>query len=284
MIVIDYSQIALAALMVDMKNNEELFRHKILNSIRHIVFKHRVNYGEVVIACDHSPSWRKTKYPFYKATRKRSPNADWEAMFKYMGIMREELAEYFPYKVLRVEECEADDIIGTLAKMSQYHDLNDTMMGPEPKPFLIVSRDSDFVQLQQYTNVKQYNNVDKKFIVPDTSAKRALFEKIVRGDPGDSICNILSPNDSFLTKTKQKPIKTALMDDWFKDSTTLLSDPAVKQRWDENQELIDLTKTPRPIIANIVKNYINTTPSKGKVMKYLMKHQMKLLIENAGEF
>ena len=285
MIVIDYSGLAIAALTVDPRQNNELFRHKILNSIRNVVFKFRHEYGEVIIACDcKNQSWRKQKYPFYKATRKKDDYIDWEKLYEYMEIVRKELEEHFPYKVLQVNSCEADDIIGVLAKLSQRHDLEDTILGATPKKFLIVSRYSDFVQLQKYENVFQFNNIDKKFIKPEVSADRSLFEKVVKGDGGDSICNILSPNDSLLTKTKQKSVMKAKLDEWYKNNDELLKDPTIKIRWDENQELINLDNTPRDLMKSIVEAYLNTKPVKGGVMKYLIANHMKLLIENASEF
>ena len=59
--------------------------------------------------------------------------------------------ENFPYVVMYEAKCEADDIIATLVKY--YHQHEDIM---------IVSGDKDFIQLQQYKNVKQYAPYTKR--------------------------------------------------------------------------------------------------------------------------
>ena len=50
--------------------NEDLIRHMILNSLRGHNKKFRKQYGQMVIACDSSNVWRRTKFPNYKAGRK----------------------------------------------------------------------------------------------------------------------------------------------------------------------------------------------------------------------
>ena len=48
-----------------------LVRHMVLNSIRAINSKHRLKYGELIIATDTMRSWRKDVFPYYKANRKK---------------------------------------------------------------------------------------------------------------------------------------------------------------------------------------------------------------------
>ena len=52
MILIDYSQIALANIIISKMQDEELIRHMILNSIRMYNKKYRAEYGEMVICVD----------------------------------------------------------------------------------------------------------------------------------------------------------------------------------------------------------------------------------------
>jgi hypothetical protein len=62
---------------------------------------------------------------------------------------------------------------------------------------LIISSDGDFLQLQQYNGksnytIKQYNHAKKKFVVSENPLEE-LKEKIIQGDKGDGIPNIMSP-------------------------------------------------------------------------------------------
>ena len=61
MILIDFSQIMMANLMVMITKNQYdpiFFRHWVLNSIRQYNLQFRGQFGEITICCD-SPSWRK---------------------------------------------------------------------------------------------------------------------------------------------------------------------------------------------------------------------------------
>ena len=117
MIIVDYSGIALASIIINKTFDEQLIRHMILNSLRMYRTRYKDEYGELVLAVDASNNWRKTAFPQYKATRKKTQKEstfDWGKAFTILNKIREEIAENFPYTVIRVAGCEADDIIGTL--------------------------------------------------------------------------------------------------------------------------------------------------------------------------
>ena len=67
------------------------------------------------------------------------------------------------------ESVQPDDIIVTLVKY--YHQHEDIM---------IVSGDKDFIQLQQYNNVKQYAPIQKQFVGEDIDFKVFLQEQIMK--------------------------------------------------------------------------------------------------------
>ena len=75
---------------------------------------------------------------------------------------------------LRKEGYEADDVIGTLTM--KHGDTNEKI--------LILSGDKDFVQLQRFSNVKQYDPVQKKWRTTN-DPDRFIKEHIMRGDTGD---------------------------------------------------------------------------------------------------
>jgi len=98
--------------------DEDMIRHVVLNQLRMYNHKFRNEYGQMVIACE-GRSWRKNVFPNYKASRKktRDDNADhWEEVFRIINMIREEIENNLPYKVVQVDDAEADDIIGTLVR------------------------------------------------------------------------------------------------------------------------------------------------------------------------
>ena len=133
MIVIDFNQVAISNLMVelggrkDVEINLPLVRHMILNSIRGYKQKFGGTYGDIVIACDNRTYWRRAIFPNYKASRKKDRDAsgyDWNSIFEALATVREELDKVFPYPVLNIEGAEADDIVATLAEWTQSNDLS----------------------------------------------------------------------------------------------------------------------------------------------------------------
>ena len=283
MILIDYSQIALSNIIVQKLNDENMIRHMILNSIRMYNKKYRNEYGQMVICADGMNTWRREYFPEYKANRKKSRDAtshmDWPEIFRIITLIREEIQENLPYKVLHMEGCEADDIIGALAIRSQ-----DFGQG---EPIMIVSSDKDFIQLQKFNNVKQFSPIQKK-VVTDKNPRTYLFNHIMRGDVGDGIPNILSKDNTLITEgAKQTPLRQTRIDDWLERSDDLKSamPEETYRNYQRNKTLIDLTKIPESIQESIINKYDNQKlPMRMKVLNYLIKKRCNNLIESVEEF
>lgn len=286
MILVDLNQVLLSGLMAQIagqkkvKLEENLVRHMVLNILRNHLRTFRKDYGEVVLCSDNRKYWRKEVFPFYKAGRKKTrdkSDLDWHMIFDMMAKFKVELKENFPYKVIDVEGAEADDIIGTLVPRHIAHE-----------NILILSSDGDFPQLQRYNGgkyeVKQYNPPQKKFIKA-ADPLLELKEKIIRGDKGDGIPNILSPSDCFVRDIRQKAITqgklTELMATDF-DSDNTSEDLCIG--FARNRTLIDLSYIPPEIKQAIINSYEETKPAKGKILNYLIAHKLKGLIEVIEEF
>lgn len=289
MILVDLNQVLLAGLMVQIagqKNvqlEENLIRHIALNILRGHVKQFRSEYGEVVLCCDNRKYWRKDFFPFYKAHRKKAREKsplDWNMIFNILGTLKEDLKQYFPYKVIDVEGAEADDIIGTLVP-EKIRDGN----------ILILSSDGDFLQLQQWNNylncghkVKQYNPTQKKYIVSDNPL-RDLKEKIVTGDSGDGIPNILSPSDTFVRGVRQKVLTENRMTNFMSKEYADYEDETARIGFSRNQTLIDLRQIPQDIKDSVITTYNNTKPApRMKLMNYFMEKKLKNLMEVIEEF
>lgn len=283
MILIDLNQVLLAGLMVQIagqKNaviEEGLVRHLALNIIRGHVKQFRQEYGEVVLCCDNRKYWRKDFFPFYKAHRKKNrekSSLDWNMIFNILGNLREDLKKYFPYKVIDVEGAEADDIIGTLAPM----------YAAEKTPVLIISSDGDFLQLQMYSGVKQYNPTQKKFVISQKPSDE-LKQKIITGDAGDGIPNILSPGDTFVRGIRQKVMTEGRMTTFMSSDYDEYEEETARIGFSRNQTLIDLRMIPADIKNAIIDTYNNTKPApRMRLMTYFMEKKLKNLMDVIEEF
>ena len=283
-IIVDYNGIAISAVVVQkIPLDESMIRHFILNSLRSYNKKFKKQYGEMVIACDSS-TWRRQYFPNYKHKRreardKTQAEADnWHEIFRIIGLIREEIEQNLPYKVVKLDGAEADDIIGTLVQETQEFGKHE--------PVMIVSADKDFVQLQKYKNVKQYSPMQSK-MVTEKNPHTYLFEHILKGDSGDGVPNVLSPDDVFVSGDRQKPVTRKKIDYWSEHAQNLetVMDSETYRNFKRNQALVDLEQTPYDLRQEIINTYENQpeTP-KNLVLKYLIAKRCKNLIEVVEEF
>ena len=211
MIIVDFSGVAIASIfsMKGQPIQEDLIRHLILNTLRMYNVKYRAKFGKMVIACDTGSSWRKTVFAEYKAARKTNREAsdlDWEAIWSILNTVRDEIKENLPFKVVGFKGAEADDVVATLVESTQEFG--------QYEPVMIISADKDFIQLQKYKNVSQFSPMTKK-LVTDKNPRRYLQEHILRGDGGDGVPNVLSPDNVFVNPNgRQTPLRAKQLDAW----------------------------------------------------------------------
>lgn len=279
MILIDYSGIAISNIFAQKVTvSEDMVRHMILNSLRMYNLKYRKEYGTMILACDGG-SWRKQIYPQYKANRKTSRDAsglDWQEFFRILGMVRDEIREHLPYKVIHIQGIEADDVIGSLTEKTQNFG--------QHEPVMIISADKDFIQLQQYSNVSQFSPMTKA-LVKEKDPQSYLFEHIVRGDSSDGIPNILSPDNTFVDKIRQKPISAKNVEKWNASYNALdkVMDEVTYRNFQRNQALIDLSKVPQDKKTLIINTFESAKPN-SNVLNYLISKRCTQLIECAEEF
>jgi 5'-3' exonuclease len=281
MILLDYSQIALSNIIVQKLNDESMIRHMILNSIRMYNKRYREEYGQMVICADGMNTWRKDYFPYYKAKRRKnrdSSDQDWNEIFRILHLVRDEIKENLPYKVVHMEGVEADDIIASLVLQSQEFGMGEPMM--------IVSSDKDFIQLQKFNNVKQFSPIQKK-MVKDDNPRTYLFNHIMKGDSGDGIPNVLSDDDTFVSDKTQSPLRKTRIAEWLENSDNLrnVMEETIYRNYQRNKKLIDLTEVPKSIQEAIINNYNDQKVAmKMRVLNYLIKKRCNQLIEVVEEF
>ena len=281
MILVDLNQVLISNLMAQTRGqpdkttaNEDMIRHMVINSLRGFNVKFKTKYGKMVLCSDAGDPWRRDIFPHYKYSRKKGREEstfDWDNIFNIITNIKNEIKENFPYIVMYNEKCEADDIIATLVK---YH--------YQDEPIMIVSGDKDFIQLQQYKNVKQYAPIQKEFVGEDIDPKQFLLEQILKGDRSDGVPNILSEDNVFVTGEKQKPMTKKRMDEYAFDENRT---DFLNKNFRRNETLIDLTKIPKvyeDAIINSFREY--KVNDRSKLLTYFIENKLKSLMENIGDF
>lgn len=284
MILLDISQVMISNIIDQAGSHADdldinLVRHMILNTIRSLKVKFGNEYGELVIACDDKSCWRKEVFPYYKANRKtdrEKSSIDWNVLFDALNQIKTEIKENFPYRVIQVKGAEADDVIATL--VAEFGEV----LNSERK-ILILSGDKDFIQLQTYGNVKQYDPVRKREISSDNPV---LFREhlILAGDRGDGIPNVLSPDHCLVQGIRQKPLRETKINEILSSDSKVIPEE-IMRNWQRNRMLIDLSMIPSNIRQNIMDEYNSqANKSRSKLFNYFVEHKMKLLIESIGDF
>lgn len=283
MIIMDLSQVMISNLMIQLGNHtnadieEDLLRHMVLNSVRAYNVKFKDEFGEMIIACDAGNNWRRQVFPYYKANRRKNrekSEINWTAVFDTLNKVRDELKDYFPYRVIRVDGAEADDIIGTLAQT--YGNTNEKI--------LILSGDKDFVQLQAYMNVQQFDPVQKKWRKTN-DVDKFIKEHIIRGDTGDGVPNFLSADDTFVVGARQKPISQKKLDQWLVSDPKEFCDEKMLRGYLRNQQLVDLNFIPPDIKKEVLVQYEQQAgKGRDKLFNYFIERRLKLLLESINEF
>ena len=284
MILMDLSQIFFSNLHVALskpdfkdqsdKEFENIIRHMILNSIRSYRSKLLEEWGEIVVCVDSKDNWRDREFSHYKERRKikrESSSTDWDKIFGMFNIIKGELETIFPYRFIEVPGAEADDIIGTIV-----HEFNTKI-----DKIFILSGDSDFKNLLKYPNVKLYSPVKKEFL-EEKEPEYALFEKIVTGDSGDGIPNILSDDDVFVTDGKrQKPIRKTKVRKWFENGIP----EEHREKFNRNRTLIDLSLTPEILKNDIIYNCRKQhNKNRDNILDYLKENELNNLIDKIKDF
>ena len=264
--------------------------------------------GDHVVFCLEGRSWRKDVYEPYKKNRKvvldkRSPREQeedqywWEAYDDFLDYLQEQTNS----SAIRSSVAEADDVI---ALWIEAH---------KDSKNIIVSTDSDFYQLISPT-VSLYNGmtnqivtangfydekdnpvIDKKTNQPKGAPdpEWLLFEKCIRGDSSDNVF-------TAFPKVRKTKIKEAFDDrhnQGFVWNNFMLSkwtdhngnDMVVKDCYERNKQLVDLSQQPDEVRTNILTEIVRAQNSKSieqvgvRFMKFCNKYSLEKLAQNPTE-
>lgn len=286
-LLLDFSNIAHATRYVmesfknDFDNEGDKLRYwkaMMLNSIKKNKRKHAPD--EFVICVD-SRSWRKVAFKFYKAQRdqmKKDSNLDFIEFIEQMTEFVADLERCFPYKVIRVNGAEADDIIAILA----------LELKTKFKKVIIASNDKDFSQLVN-GNVHLWNIAKEKFVQINDS-KEYLIQHILTGDPSDGIPNVRSDDDTFIDPNKrQKPCGPKMIGKILEMGIPeWLEQEGLKRNWRRNRKLIELSQQtiPSKLWVKTLKKYNDkeVIGNFSSVMQYFTRNRMRQQLSEINFF
>jgi 5'-3' exonuclease len=299
MILIDFSQVVISNLIVNISQlqkddkkepeheipglpgtktviNEDLIRHMVLNTIRSYKMKFGEIYGKIIICCDSKQYWRKDVFPYYKGLRKEKRETsvlNWHLIFETLNKLKDELIQYFPYRVIEVDGAEADDIIAVIAKREH-----------TAEKILILSGDKDFTQLQKYPNIVQYAPIQKQFLVSKNPIEDLREHIMIAGD--DDIPNFCSSNDSKVKHIRQKSIRKDNLERWIKESKPEnFCDIKMLHGYKRNQQLIDFEFIPKEIQKKIIEVWEQPfKESRKNLFNYFLKYKLVNLMDHIQEF
>jgi 5'-3' exonuclease len=199
---------------VFMEKYKKLFFDKIVKVCR----KNYIDHSNIVFAidCKHTTIWRHSVYQDYKGTRQESHKKSKFYAFGLFKLVIEELLPEFASKhnntVLKVEECEADDIVANIViHLENERKINiigdefdiDSYNNKSRKIFILAS-DTDYIQLcdNNVVLVDMNNNfLNQKYLSSNINQRYFLIQKILIGDISDNIPQCLVSQD-FLKKYK----------------------------------------------------------------------------------
>ena len=302
-VLVDVSQILISGVCIAFNKHgddldESMIRNMFLSSIKSLRSRYILDFGEPFILCfDGKGYWRKDVFEFYKykraAGRAASP-MDWELIFNTLNKVYDELDTYFPYHTIKVDGCEADDIIAIMAKyFNENEHVYDGVMLDKQK-VLIVSNDMDFIQLQAYDNVSQYSPMKRKFLrEPDPI--RAAYAKFISGDTGDGIVNMFTDGhviaDPDTRQTSARKVITEPILDCLCETGELPDDLPEDQKkyYERNKMLIDLVnlQNPQHLTDKVIERYLtvdNSNKGRGDLFNYFLKFNLRNLLKEIDKF
>lgn len=246
--------------------NMLLWKYIVIDSIYKSLFKSDIT--EVVLAVDDRKSWRKLYWERYKESRKGKRDTskiDWSLFHAAYHNFTEEIKYSLPFKVLLVENAEADDIIGILARK-------------DDGEYVVISNDEDYLQLVS-DKVKLYNPNKMSFMECE-DPEAFIVKKCLTGQPKDDIFNIKTSLD--WPQGKRKPgfgdvSAKKVMDSGYKE---WLIENKLEERFKVNRVLIDFNKIPNVMksrIMNAYNNYKLADPS--KIYNFFVKNKMNGFVE-----
>jgi hypothetical protein len=251
-----------------------LWRFMIIDSIYQQL--HRIeNVSEIVIAADDKNSWRRAYFPRYKESRKKQrdrSDVNWEVLFNQIEGLILDLKDHMPFKVIKINSAEADDVIATIVMENDGND------------FVISSNDEDFLQLCS-DNVKIWNPSKREYVVCEDT-EDFVIKKCLMGQSKDDIFNVKTPNNwgqTEASKDKRKPgfgpksVEKVMSGNY----KVWLKEQGLEENFHRNRVLMDFRLIPNTLRNRVLKAYDDYIfPPPGNIYQFFKKHNMRKFLED----
>lgn len=207
------------------------------------VFLQKINrlfstYKRIVVCQEghNSTKWRKEIYPAYKQNRDEKKDQEEYKVFR-MGLrLIEDIFSYYPCKVLKVENCEADDVIFTLS----------IHLKEKVDRITVITTDKDLVQIMNHnSNVEIFNPITSVFYSKD---EHIVERKSIVGDPSDNIQGIYRVGE----KTFEKMLEDSSL--WQKK----MNEGNNFEIFEKTKQIVDLSKFPDKYKLDIINSWDTT--------------------------
>lgn len=224
---------------------------------------------DVILAVDWPRSWRKIYWERYKESRKGQRDksgVNWEVFYNRMDDLLDEVQSYLPFKVIKVQNAEADDVIAVICMERRGE-------------YTIISTDEDYLQLQS-KNIKIYNPLKRKFVTCE-SPRAFVIESCLKGQKKDDIFNIKTPIDwpkdvrkPAFGETQLKKVISYGYEKWLKENDLM-------DRYMINRTLMDFKMIPQVIKTRVLNTYDSyQLPDPSNFYEFFSKNNFKEYIDN----
>lgn len=124
----------------------------------------------------------------------------------------------------------------------------------------------------------------KRTFYTKDQVEQYLTEHILKGDRGDGVPNVLSPDNSIVDGIRQKKMTEKRLTE-LSGVNLVGCDEETLQRIKRNQTLIDLRNVPSDLADQILSEYDREAGKpRNKMFNYFVKHKLKNLLEDIGEY
>jgi len=259
----------------------QLLKHVLIRAVLKNV--NEFSPDRVYICFDGGSSWRKVVSETYKAQRKEARDkqdvsaggeVNWSEFYRIIDELYADFKTSFPFHAIKINSIEADDIIAYLVRTS-----------PQDDEKIILTRDSDYIQLLQYPNTKIYNPVDRKWM-ESVNPVHDLQVKICMGDKSD---NILAIRPRMGIATAEKFVESGELDKLLEKAEADIKqfgkpNDEMAAAYLRNQKLIDMSKVPSTInnqIKTAVESSVAGNPA--LLLKFFVTNGLRELVEDISK-
>jgi 5'-3' exonuclease len=223
------------------------------------------NYGKAIICFEGKKSlvYRRSFYDGYKRNRDASKQEPIFQIILEQIPKIEQLLSYYPTKLLKIDECEADDLLFNIA----------VKYGTQGLKTTIITSDKDLSQALNYSdNIKVFNPVRKSYYEKN---ENIVLEKIVIGDKSDNIPGIAGIGEKRFEKMMLNE----------EEYNKVMNKPDNKKILEAFSNIVDLTRIPEKTKQEILdkENFLeyNKFDPDGIEM-FFMENKLKQCLEKWG--